>query len=63
LGVQLIEYAGSSTITNSPLTTADCQRLFTGPVESYDDTRCQCKTDAFINDNKNGCCKNNIKIF
>ncbi len=63
LRAQLIEYVGPSTNTIGNLTTAVCRSLFTGPVESYNNSCCQCKNETFINDNNNGCCKNNIKIF
>ncbi|CAF0909261.1 unnamed protein product [Rotaria sordida] len=55
LTVQLVAYVGPSINTNGQLTTEDCQALFTGPVESYTNDRCQCKNIAFINDNNTGC--------
>lgn len=61
--VELIEYQGPSKNTNGALTTKDCQSLFKGPVEVYEGDRCQCQNNSFINDDKNGCCKDNIKIL
>ncbi len=61
--VQLIEYSGPSTNTNNTLITEDCQALFTGPVESIEGNRCQCKQSAFINDDSTGCCKYIIEII
>lgn len=54
---QLSEYAGNASNTTGDLTTADCEQLYRGPVEVYRNNICQCKSNAFVNDKRDGCCK------
>jgi len=61
--VELVIYSGPPTNTNNTLITEDCQALFTGPVESSEGNRCQCKQSSFINDDSTGCCKYIIEII
>lgn len=61
--MNLMEYIGSPQPENYNLTTNHCKTLFTGVVEGFNTTICQCINNAFLNENNTGCCKINIEII
>lgn len=61
--VELSEHIGTPIITGGDFTTTTCQALFGAAVEAYKDDQCQCRANTVINDDKNRCCKTNMKTI
>lgn len=56
LSPTLMDYQGSPTSTNV-LNNTDCEALFNITTEAYNSSHCQCRSNAFLKDDRTGCCK------